>query len=164
MQYNGFSCVFLFLLIPFLYIYAGNQQKEFGIYSPSLKTRHNSNYAILDQLTAAIDSGKYGIVHSVLIMKDDSLIYEKYWKGYNRNDLHQLCSATKSFQSAIIGIALDKKWIHSVDEPIIHYFPHNKDIWKSWPADKKSTSIKHLLTMTSGFEWDESKPYIDSSG
>lgn len=163
MQYNRFSCVFL-LLFPFLYAYAGNQQKESGKSSSSLNTCQNINYEMLGRLTAAIDSGKYGIVHSVLIMKDDSLIYENYWRGYKRDDLHQLHSATKSFQSAIIGIALEKKWIHSVDDPIIHHFPHHKGIWKNWPFDKKSITIKHLLTMTSGFEWDESKPYNDSSG
>jgi len=56
--------------------------------------------------------------HSVLIAKDNKLVFEAYFDGFNANIPHDLRSASKSISSAIIGIAIDDKIIKGVDEKL----------------------------------------------
>lgn len=107
-------------------------------------------------------------VHSVLIIKDGLLVFEEYfpgydfgpgdanWKGpyldFNKDTLHCLHSATKSFASAMLGIAIDNGFITGENETLFSFFPdydHLRD------ADKDKIILKHLLTMASGLEWNE---------
>ena len=113
-------------------------------------------------------------IHSLLIVKDGKLVFEEYFPGakfnlaqytgetgFDINDTHNLCSATKSITSALIGIAIDKGFIQSVDQKIFGFFPAYSHLLTSEPG-KNDLTIKHLLTMTSGLEWDdESTPYLD---
>jgi CubicO group peptidase (beta-lactamase class C family) len=109
---------------------------------------------ILDSLVAAIDNGIYGEVHSVLIHRRDSLVFERYFDGYDRERRHAVYSVTKSVTSALIGIAIDRGDIAGVEEKMLKFFAHYP-----WIANldslKKSITLEHLLTMTAGFEWDE---------
>jgi CubicO group peptidase (beta-lactamase class C family) len=113
-------------------------------------------------------------IHSILIIKDGKLVFEEYFPGEKFNlarptgetgfdmyDTHDLCSVTKSFTSALIGIAIDKGFIQSVDQKVFDFFPEYSDLLTSAP-EKNSLTLEHLLTMTSGLEWDdESTSYFD---
>ena len=113
-------------------------------------------------------------IHSLLIVKDGKLVFEEYFQGdkfnlaqftgetgFDSDDTHNLCSVTKSFTSALIGIAIDKGFIQSVDQGVFDFFPEYSYIFNSEP-EKGDITLKHLLTMTSGLEWDdESYPYSD---
>jgi CubicO group peptidase (beta-lactamase class C family) len=113
-------------------------------------------------------------IHSLLIVKNGKLVFEEYFQGdkfnlaqytgetgFDINDTHNLCSATKSFTSALVGIAVDQGFIRSVDQKIFEFFPAYSHLLTSAP-EKNDITIKHLLTMTSGIEWDdESTPYSD---
>jgi CubicO group peptidase (beta-lactamase class C family) len=115
-------------------------------------------------------------LHSLLIVKDGKLVFEEYFPGYkfnlaqwtgqtgfDRDDTHNLCSVTKSFTSAILGIALDQGFIQSVDQKVIDFFPEHSDLL-STASEKHDLTIEHLLTMTSGIDWDdETTPYHDPS-
>src|SRR5450759_3647872 len=70
---------------------------------------------ILDEIVFQINNQRYGEVHSLLIAKDDSLIFEKYFNGYSRETKHALYSVTKSFTSALIGICLSKGSIDNIN-------------------------------------------------
>jgi len=59
--------------------------------------------------------------------------------------------------SALIGIAVEEGYINSINDYIINYFP-NRTI-NNLDSRKQSITIKHLLTMTSGLEWDDSINY-----
>ncbi|MFH0735862.1 MAG: serine hydrolase [bacterium] len=101
-----------------------------------------------------IQNNTYPQIHSLLIIKDDSLLIEKYFNGNSRTRTHTLQSVTKSFTSAMIGIALDKGIIESIDDKILSFFPQytniqNMDDWK------KEIKIKDLLTMRSGTDYSE---------
>ena len=67
--------------------------------------------ALLAQMMQKIIDGTYPNVHSVLIIKDGKLVFEEYFYEYNQDSLHELRSATKSFISALTGVAIDKKFI-----------------------------------------------------
>ena len=118
--------------------------------------------------SARIHQGKYGEVHSMLIYKDDMLVYEEYFPGHrfkmdgpgyygeyvqwDKTMPHGIMSCTKSFTSACINIAIQKGYIESVHQSIFDYLP---DYQEFNTGDKSRIIIEHLLTMTSGLEWNE---------
>jgi CubicO group peptidase (beta-lactamase class C family) len=92
-------------------------------------------------------------IHSVLLVKNGKLVLEEYFYGYNRDKKHQLRSATKSVTSILVGIAKDQKRIKSVDEKLYESFPEYEEI--DWSAPKNNITLKHVLTMTAGLDWNE---------
>ena len=125
----------------------------------------------LDSMTVAIVRKEYPNIHSVLIVKDKKLVFEKYWPGndellgkslgiidHHRDTLHDIRSITKSVVSACIGIAIAQQKIKDVDQSIWDYFPEYLELKR---GDKAHLTIRHLLTMSSGLEWNENIPYTD---
>ncbi|MCQ6562085.1 serine hydrolase domain-containing protein [Paenibacillus mendelii] len=81
------------------------------------------------------------------------------WEWHDGQDdrVGAVYSCTKSILSALIGIALKRGEIDDLEQPISDYF---KQIHKDKDPRKKAIRIKHLLTMTPGFDWpDFDKPY-----
>jgi CubicO group peptidase (beta-lactamase class C family) len=110
------------------------------------------NIQLLTEMTERIIDGTYPDVHSVLIIKDGKLVFEEYFYEYDRIKLHQQRSATKSIISALAGIAIDKGYIKSKDEPVLPFFPEynlNND-----SDAKQKITIEHLLTNQSGLDCD----------
>ena len=122
-----------------------------------------------------IENGTYQNVHSILIIKEDMLVFEEYFGGYawgysgesfqgewvdfDRDSLHNLASVTKSFTSATVGIAMDKGLLSSVDQKAFTFFPQYAHLGD---GVKEDITLEHLLTMTSGLEWNEGElPYSD---
>ena len=92
----------------------------------------NVDPAVIEEAVNAIRSGKYKEVHSILLFKDNRLVFEEYFKGHkfdyesdghhgelviwDRTMLHKVMSVTKSICSACVGIAVDKGFIKNIDE------------------------------------------------
>ena len=111
-------------------------------------------------LVDSIDAGAYGIFHSLLILKNNKLVLEEYFNDWNRDDLHPMFSVTKSLASAVIGIAIESGQIADVDETVYNLLSAFEQV--EWTEEKKSITLKHLLTMSAGYEWDEyGTPYDD---
>ena len=72
----------------------------------------------LSQLVKSIENGKFGNIHSLVIIHNDRLVLEEYFQGWTRNKLHKIHSASKSVASALIGIAIDKGNIKSLQESL----------------------------------------------
>jgi CubicO group peptidase (beta-lactamase class C family) len=122
--------------------------------------------------TKLILDNTYPNIHSLLILRHGKLIYENYFAGEDEvvgkgyagyvnhtiDDLHDCRSISKSFTSACIGIALKKGFIKSIDEPI---FPYFREYAKYFDEAKRKITIRNLLTMTSGLEWNEEISYLD---
>ena len=85
-------------------------------------------------------------INGILLVKDGHIAYEKYFNGYAASDFHNVASITKSIVSALIGIAIDKGFIESIDQKILDFFPEYKQ--KNNDLRKSVISIKHILTMT----------------
>jgi CubicO group peptidase (beta-lactamase class C family) len=109
---------------------------------------------LLNEMMEKIVDGKYPNVHSILIIKDGKLVFEEYFYEHNKNKLHELRSATKSFISALTGIAIDKGFIKSKTETVLSYFPEYT-IENNSDAKQKIT-IENLLTNQSGLDCDVS--------
>ncbi len=79
-----------------------------------------------------------------LIIKNDCILYEKYFDGFDKSSLLASFSVSKSFLATMIGIAIDDGLIHSVKDPITNYLPNlNKEKFQN-------ISIENLLNMRSG--------------
>jgi CubicO group peptidase (beta-lactamase class C family) len=84
-----------------------------------------------------------------LIMKDDTILFEEYYQDEKEDDRHILFSVTKSFISALVGIALEEGKFDSVEDPITKYVPELKG------SAFDGVSIKNILHMSSGVAFNE---------
>ena len=109
----------------------------------------------LEDISNSIRSGKYGGMHSAIIIKEGYLVFEEYFNGSNSNHVHIMASATKSVTSVIIGIAVDQGLIHE-DQKVVELF---KDYNIKNMSEKKSKiTVKNLLTMRHGLAWYQKGP------
>jgi hypothetical protein len=84
--------------------------------------------------------------------------WHPYWQG---RDVHTLQSVTKSVTATLIGVAMQRGEIKSVDQPLLSFF-RNYDLSKVDPRLRKAT-LADLLTMRSGIEWHENDRPLDST-
>ncbi len=107
-------------------------------------------------------------INSILIVKNGSLVFEEYFSGgyqldlfdgdlnylegveFTRNTLQYQGSVSKSITSALAGIAIDQGLITSIDNKLFSYFPDYQELNT---GEKDDITIRHLLTLTSGFPW-----------
>lgn len=88
-----------------------------------------------------------------MIVKNGYIIAEDYSNDFAPQQKHASFSIAKSFTSALIGIAIDKGYISSVEDKFSEYYEElNHDTIQQW---KKDLKISHALTMTSGIDWTE---------
>ena len=117
-----------------------------------------------DKITAMmqdIQDGGYDSLHSLLIVKDGKLVFEAYFQGYDQNRMHFVASVTKSVTSILIGIAIDQGLIQGSDQYLTELLPAYRELLDADPL-KQKLQLWHILTMTSGLEWDEDTyPYGD---
>lgn len=126
----------------------------------------------LAAMTEAIRAGEYGNIHAVVIERDGKLVYEQYFEGedqswgarlghvrFGRASLHDLRSVTKSVVSTLVGIAIDRGDIPSVDTPLYELLP---DYAHMLEGDKRAITLRHVLGMSAGLDWKEwDVPYGD---
>ncbi|MCG9881214.1 MAG: beta-lactamase family protein [Bacteroidia bacterium] len=87
---------------------------------------------------------------ALVLIQNDSLLYEQYFDGYDKDRVSNSFSMAKSFTSLLIGKAIQEGLIKDIDAPIGQYLQD----FKNAPYDK--ISIRHLLTMSSGLDFKES--------
>lgn len=110
-------------------------------------------------------------LHAVVVRRHGRLVFQRYFAGederrgqplgrviHDATTRHDLRSVTKSVLSLLVGIAIDRGWIASVDLPVLAAFPEFNDLHTS-PAG--SVTLRHLLTMSAGLDWNEAIPYAD---
>jgi CubicO group peptidase (beta-lactamase class C family) len=84
-----------------------------------------------------------------LAIKNDSVYYEEYWDGYGKDSYSNSFSVAKSFVGTMVGIALKEGKIKSLDQPVGDFIPEYNE------GDKEKITIRHLLMMSGGLDWDE---------
>jgi CubicO group peptidase (beta-lactamase class C family) len=100
-------------------------------------------------------AGDYVNIHSVVIVKDGVLVLEQYFNGHDRDHLHEIRSATKSIGSMLVGIAIDKGFVRSEDDPIYSYFKDDYEPAYGWNDRARQVKIRHFLSMMSGYDCDD---------
>lgn len=88
--------------------------------------------------------------------------FNAWWHPYyRRGDLHTLQSVTKTVTSIVIGAAAARGEFPSLDTPVLSFFDAARVA--NVDARKRRMTVRHLLTMTAGLEWDEMKSYGDTT-
>ena len=86
--------------------------------------------------------------------------YNPWWHPYYRSgELHSLQSVSKTITSIVIGVAVTRKEFPDLSTPVLSFFDTNQV--KAIDDRKRKMNIRHLLTMTAGFDWDEGFHYSD---
>ncbi|WP_292396427.1 serine hydrolase [Mesorhizobium sp.] len=104
-------------------------------------------------------------LHSVVVVRRGKLVYEAYTAGsdykwgtdlgvvtYDATMQHDTRSVSKSVVSLLFGIALDRKLLTGIDMPVLLFFPDYADLKT---PQRERILLRHLLTMTAGFAWNE---------
>jgi CubicO group peptidase (beta-lactamase class C family) len=91
-----------------------------------------------------------------LVIQDDTVIFERYFMEYQRDSIVTSYSVAKSFDSALIGIAIQEGFINSVNDPITDYIP---ELLQRDPRFGEIT-IRHLLTMSSGLRYNDTRLFL----
>ena len=110
---------------------------------------------LLGQMFDAIEDRSLN-VHSVVLVRNGVIVAEAYYSPYGQNTRHVLYSVTKSFVSALVGIAIEEGYIESVDQPVLGFFPDRA--FANPNSRKDAMTLEHLLTMTAGLDWEEGTP------
>ncbi|MBD3329384.1 serine hydrolase [Candidatus Dojkabacteria bacterium] len=93
-----------------------------------------------------------------LVIKNDTLIFEKYLNGYQKNSINTSFSVAKSITSLITGVAIDEKLIQKVNDPVVKYIPE----LIGTDSRYKNVVISQLLDMRSGIQFkDHDLPWGD---
>ena len=86
----------------------------------------------------------------IVAYKENKKVYSDCFNNYKEDDCTHIMSATKSIIALLIGIALDKGQIHSIDDKVLDYFPDYKT--KRGEKTIYDVTIKHLLTMRAPYK------------
>ncbi|TGV00652.1 serine hydrolase domain-containing protein [Flavivirga rizhaonensis] len=137
------------------YIYSKPKKLEDGWKTNDLQSQ-NIDSTLIIKLFNQLQI-KENKIHSVLLVKNDQIIIEEYFGEHSVNNQHDLRSATKSITSILMGIAVDKGFVETVNDPISKYL-NSLVPTKNLDERKKEITIKHLLTMSTGLDcndWDK---------
>ena len=131
-------------------------------------------------------SGQHGYVDSMLIIRNGRIAFEANYKNdyqqmnaplitdesgpwnyydtrwhpyYQESKLHTVQSSTKSFMSALVGIAIAQGDLSGTDATLGALLPHRNIV----DPDKAAITLDNILTMRPGFEWEEDVSYWDPS-
>lgn len=97
-------------------------------------------------------------IAGIVVLKDGKSRYEKYFNACTDTSRIHVYSVTKSIISILIGIAMDKGYIHNINQKVIDFFPDY--IVKRGEKTIQSITLKHLLTMTAPYKYKFFAPYI----
>jgi len=109
---------------------------------------------VLEELTADIEAGELGRINSLLILRNGKLVYEEYFRGFDKNDLQPLSFVTMGVSSTLIGIALEEGLISGLDKKISCFF-QEYDIPDNPSPYKGMITVRDLLEMRTGLGWSE---------
>lgn len=127
--------------------------------------------AALCRLASRFAAWKEANVHAVLVARHGRLVFEQYFTGSDQQwgrppaDVafgpsvpHDLRSITKSVVSLLVGVGIDKGWVHDIDQPVFSLLPDYADLRT---PEKERITLRDLLTMSAGLTWSEDLPYSD---
>ncbi len=101
-------------------------------------------------------------LNGIVVVRHGYVVVEEYPNDlYDGTWGHPLYSVTKSFTSALVGLAIREGYIGSVEDRVLAFFP--KMTFANMDCRKQAMTLEHVLSMTSGLQWDEwTYPYTDS--
>lgn len=105
-------------------------------------------------LKGNIDEGVFKRISSIVVIKNGELLIEEYFNGKDRNSLHDTRSVGKSFASTMTGIAIRDGYLKNEDQTLKDFYDLKS--FAHFSPLKENISIRELLTMSSGFDGNDS--------
>ncbi len=98
-------------------------------------------------------------MYAVLVVRNGYLVAEGYFRGRTAAHANYTASATKSYTSALVGIALREGYLTNLDQKMVDFFPEL--VPQIADPRKHDITLRHLLTMTAGYpiESQDGNPY-----
>lgn len=145
------------------YSYTIPEEKKDGWTLASLEDVNIDKVALEEAISRIVD-GNFVNISSIQIARDGQLIVDELFRttldendwavGNSDLNVHTMQSATKSFASAFMGIAIDKGFIDSVNIGFYSLFPEYSS-FKNWSESKNDITLEHVLTMQHGWNYNE---------
>ncbi|TAA41723.1 serine hydrolase domain-containing protein [Corallincola spongiicola] len=130
-----------------------SSKSPFAVSSPEAQGMQSALLA--DMMAKALDSS-YSI-HSMVVIRNGHKVLEANFWPNQAEEPHAIYSVTKSIVATLIGIALEKGYLQSLDQPVLDFFP---DTQIANPDPRKAEiTIRDLLTMSSGLDCRDSSRY-----
>ena len=117
------------------------------------------NSTILDEMMQFIED-EDAPIKGLVVTRNGYIVKEGYWMYNTEISTHHIFSCTKSFTGALIGIAIKEGFIDNVSQKVLDFFPEMSV--ENMDARKEAMTLEHVLTMTTGLDWNEwNTSYID---
>ena len=114
--------------------------------------------ARLRQMEAAISVGDFKQVTSVLLARNGKLLYEHYFDADGAAGLRNTRSVTKTVTGMLVGLAIERGLIASVDAKVLDYFADKEPLQNPDPR-KAAITIEDFLAMSSLLECDDDNQF-----
>jgi CubicO group peptidase (beta-lactamase class C family) len=141
------------------YTYAPPVSFDDGWPTSTLEREGISREAIERFVQKLIDMPMEGIsssqIHGLLIARNGRLVLEEYFHGYDRETPHDTRSAAKSWTALLMGAAMQAGVPIRLDTPV--YQTMLGQVPRDLDPRKRAMKLEHLLSMTAGFDCDDSK-------
>jgi CubicO group peptidase (beta-lactamase class C family) len=167
---RGVKPIFIFMALVSLFFYHAESPSQTNDCTCQIPKKLNDGWEVsslknegidvqaIEEISREIaDINSYENVLSMLIVKNGKLVHEIYSPYCQRNTLHWMASITKTITSTLIGIAIDRGNIESIDSTLRELLPQYAAYFKD--PTKKKIVLKHILSMTSGLDWNERVSY-----
>lgn len=105
------------------------------------------------EMKANIEANVFKHINGVVVISHGKLLIEEYFKGDNRNTLHDPRSVGKSFASTVTGIAIQEGYLKHEMHRLKEFYDLHQ--FENYNIAKENVSIKDLLTMSSPFDGDD---------
>jgi CubicO group peptidase (beta-lactamase class C family) len=103
-------------------------------------------------------------VHGVVIVRHGKVVFEAYFPPFSEQDKHIIYSATKSVTAMLTGAAIADGLIAGDTQPVAELLPAYRELLSTQDIGELSLQVKHLLTMTAGFDWSDGPYGVAASG
>lgn len=140
------ALIYWFPDISDTYIFASNRVEKADSCWDFPTSTHFNTYEMTKEESDFMDEMQ---TVSFLVIQSDSILYEEYRDGWTPETLSNIFSATKSIVGLLVGIAHQEGYIESLDDKVGKYLPEFNE------GDKSKITVRNLLTMSSGLNWDE---------
>lgn len=148
--------LYLIALIVLTSCFVGEElpsdQKAWGYAKPDDEGFSTENFLNLNDL---IENDEFDDILSLIVIKNNNIIFENYYDDSFRNELRPIGIMTQIVTIALLGSIIEDGYINNLDEPIHNYLPFYSNVFDAQP-EKKEITIRHLLDNKSGFVWNES--------
>lgn len=113
---------------------------------------------ILKMKMEKIINSSYSNIGGIIVLKNGKALYENYMNDCTAASTFHVFSVTKSIISILIGIAIDKGYIKSIDQEVLDFFPDYAV--KRGEKTIQNVTLKDMLTMTAPYKY-KSEPYTE---